>query len=145
MLTHCWLPLSELFRRRQLSHLRYAWRHELRKWLQAGILSLSQSEILKYFKRYKARGSGENKNRSGSPRKTDVHMIVRRVILNRRQTLSGITDWVTNSKLPISQNIHNREDLITRVKEIWRSVNQHTIQSLNVRFNYQPDSTSYSI
>lgn len=60
----------------------------------AGILSVSQSRISKFLKRYKVRVSCKNKHRSRRPRKTDVRgvrKILRCVKLNRRQTLSDIT------------------------------------------------------
>lgn len=53
-----------------------------------------QSGISKFHKRYKVRGSSENKHRNGRPRKTDVQgdrKILRCVKLNRQQTLADIT------------------------------------------------------
>ena len=59
----------------------------------SNILPESQSGISKFLKRYQARGSSENRHRSGRPRKTDVRdhqKILRCEKLNRRQSLAYV-------------------------------------------------------
>ena len=65
----------------------------------AEILGVSQSGVSKFVKRFNQRKSCENERRSGRPRKADVRgdrKILRCVEMDRRQSLTEITNKVNN-------------------------------------------------